>query len=54
MWCEEECSAEQGKYAFLSSDTKSGEPILCHLAYHKKYHDRNYTDNFRYAIHFYI
>jgi hypothetical protein len=42
----EECSAEQGKDVFLCNDTKSGKPVLCHLAYHKKYHDKKYTDKF--------
>jgi hypothetical protein len=22
---------------------ESGEPVLCHLAYYKKYHDKKYT-----------
>jgi hypothetical protein len=40
-----QCSAEQGQDVFLCNDTKSREPVLCHLVYQKKYHDKKYTDN---------
>ena len=44
MICEE-CSAREGKPVYLCNDRKGGTPVLCHLAYHKKYHSKKYADN---------
>lgn len=44
MRCEE-CSAEQGKDVFLCNDTKKDKPVLCHLEYHKRNHDKKYDNN---------
>ena len=44
MRCEE-CSAEIGKEIYLCNNTKSGEPVLCHIAHHSRYHNRNYDYN---------
>ncbi len=44
MRCEE-CSAMLEKNVFLCNDTKKGVPILCHQAYHKKYHNKKYQDD---------
>ncbi|KAL7528337.1 hypothetical protein ACHAXR_002389 [Thalassiosira sp. AJA248-18] len=43
MRCEE-WSARLGKNVMLCNNVKSGVPILCHLAYHNKYHNKQYED----------
>ncbi|KAL7527968.1 hypothetical protein ACHAXR_007787 [Thalassiosira sp. AJA248-18] len=43
MRCEE-CSAREGKNIFLCNDVKSRVPVLCHLVYHSKYHNKQYED----------
>ncbi|KAL7525349.1 hypothetical protein ACHAXR_000966, partial [Thalassiosira sp. AJA248-18] len=43
MRCEE-CSARLGKNIFLCNNVKKGVPVLCHLAYHNKYHNKQYDD----------
>jgi hypothetical protein len=41
MRCEE-CSAATGKNIYLCNDAKKGKPVLCHVEYHKKHHDKKY------------
>ena len=41
MRCEE-CSANHGKDMFFCNNSKSKKPVLCHLAYHNKYHSKKY------------
>ncbi|KAL7526484.1 hypothetical protein ACHAXR_001514 [Thalassiosira sp. AJA248-18] len=43
MRCEE-CSARLGKNMFLCNGTKSGKPVLCHIAFHTKYHNKKYIN----------
>jgi len=35
-----ECSANCWKNSFFCNNTKSNVPVLCHLAYHNKYHSK--------------
>ena len=42
MRCEE-CSAERNKNVFFCNDTKNGKPVLCHIAFHNKYHNKKYN-----------
>ncbi len=44
MRCEE-CSAATGKDVYLCNNPKSSKPVLCHIAYHSRYHNRQYEDN---------
>jgi hypothetical protein len=43
MYCEE-CIAREGKDIYLCNGIKKHKAVLCHLAYHKKYHDMKYSE----------
>ena len=46
MHCEE-CSATMGCNIFLCNDTKNGVAVCCHVAYHKRHHNKVFLSDER-------